>query len=142
MTPPADIEGVLRAITGWDVLVFLLWMGAVGVGLKWVLPIVRGVVSLLGKLHDIVDDWHGTPEVRDGAGNIIRKAKAGVLARLDSIEYEVKPNHGGSAHDAVMQSNTETREMVADMIAMFAEFRAEYARDLRHNHPDYRPGAD
>lgn len=124
---PPQIEAWLRALTAWDVLAYLLWIGVLVAGLRWIAPVLRRVRTLIDKLHDIADDWHGTPEVKDGAGVTLEEAKPGVIARLNAIEYEVRPNHGGSAHDAIM---AKLDEVAASLEAFKEESTADRA-DLR-----------
>ena len=133
------LQDWLEALTAWDVVGVLIGAGAILGGLRWMAPGIRKANAGLDALHTMAQRWHGTPEERDASGAVIRPAEPGILARLDRIEYEVKPNHGGSAHDAVMRSVDELRTMVADLAGDFGAFLRQYNQDLAHTHPGYRP---
>lgn len=134
-----QLQDWLDAFTFLDIVLFLTALGGLVAGVRWIAPAVRKVNSGLDMLHAILERWNGVPEQKDAAGYIIRKAEPGVLARLEKIEHEVTPNHGGSAHDAVMRSMAELRELVVDLASEFGTFKRDYARDLHYNHPTYRP---
>lgn len=157
MTPPlpVDAQTILRAIQGsWEVVYFLIWVGVVGFGLKWLRPGFLRLLALIERLHDVIDAVHGTPEERDGSGAITRQAEPGmrtqfatITERLDGIAHEVKPNSGTSAHDAVMKGQKEIRAMVADALRHLAEVDGKVSRldhdvrQLEADHPDYPPKA-
>lgn len=128
MTP--EIEAWLRDLTAWDVLGALLWVGVIVAGLRYLVPLITRVRGLVDKLHDVADDWHGTPEVRDGSGAVLRDAQPGVIARLDAIEYQVKPNHGGSAHDSLMRKLDELGQKLEKHQAESTKDRADLRRRL------------
>ena len=60
----------------------------IGVTVRWILKRLKG-------LDDFLEDWRGT-EARPGA-----PAREGVLARIDRIDAELRPNHGSSLRDSV-----------------------------------------
>lgn len=104
----------LEAITLLDVVGLVAIVAA---SVTFIVRVGRPVVSLVSSVHDFIEDWRGTPEEQDGSGRVIQQAQPGVLARLDRIEHEVTPNHGGSAHDQLMKAITE----LADEFRAFAD---------------------
>lgn len=81
------------------IIVLLIILGVV-IAIVKVSPFIRKTVHFMNKLI-------GMP------------GEPGVLERLDKIEkqsaeaaYHSKPNHGGSAHDAVMKEITELRRNI------------------------------
>lgn len=59
------------------------------------IAVVVKVFSLIKRMHNWLDDWAGEP-ARPGVD-----ARPGVMARLASIEAQLRPNGGTSARDAV-----------------------------------------
>lgn len=148
---PTQLEW-LRAINLWDFLALTIAVGGVAAGLRWLKPGLLRLLAVIDRVHDVLDDWHGRPEQLDASGAVVRPAEPGILVRLKAVEYNVKPNSGGSAHDGLVRrlevnaaSLTEVRGLVAGLIEAHAaqdERLAALARDyheaLEHNHPDYR----
>ncbi len=114
----------LAAITLLDVVGVVAIVVAV---VTFLVKIGRPIIRLTRSVHEFTEDWHGTPEERDGSGRVIQDARPGVLARLESIEHEVTPNHGGSAHDQLMAAITALAEE-------FRGFRDESIADRRGLH--------
>ena len=170
MTPP-------QLATLGEVVAFLVGLGAIVAGLKWLVPIVRGfivgVARLTRGIADFLDSWHGVPEQRDASGSLVRGARPGVLHRLETyddriegmtdglaainsklaqhedliadVQHHVKPNSGTSAYDQMMKQLRATdesvdtlRELMVGTIQELTEFRRDYDRALRVNHPGYR----
>ena len=170
MTPP-------QLATLGEVVAFLIGLGVVVAGLKWLVPIVRGLVGgavrFIRGVADFLDSWHGVPEQRDASGSLVRGARPGVLHRLETsddriegmtdglaainsklaqhedliadVQHHVKPNSGTSAYDQMMRQLRTTdesvgtlRELMVGTIQELTEFRRDYDRALRVNHPDYR----
>lgn len=73
----------------------IIELGAVATALIAIVVVVRRIMVPLGKLHDFLDDWFGTP-ARPGV-----PPRLGVMARLDAIEHELHPNSSMSMRDAV-----------------------------------------
>ncbi len=135
------LQGWLGAVSIADVLVSLVWIGGILVGLRWLKPVAEGIRA-------IAEDWTGRP-ARFGVPAVpgVMERLASMAAAVDQhtgaiedIRHQVTPNTGTSAHDAVMRSMAELREMVADLAADFGVFKRDYVRDLHHNHPGYHPG--
>ena len=64
---------------------------------------------------------------------------------IADVQHHVKPNSGTSAYDQLMkeiramgESVVTLRELTVGTIQELAEFRRDYDRALRANHPDYR----
>lgn len=107
-------EDVLAAVTLLDVITIVAIISAFS---AFLVKVGRPIVRFTRAIHDFIEDWRGTPEERDGSGRVVQQAQPGVLARLDRIEHEVTPNHGGSAHDQLMKAITE----LADEFRAFAD---------------------
>ena len=141
---PGDaLQDWLDAVSALDVLAGLAWIGGILVALRWLRPIAE-------RIRSIAEDWTGTPArpgvpATPGVMERLGEVKATVDAHTVSIEeirHQVTPNTGSSAHDALMRNVDELRELVVGLIGELGEFRGEYARDLRANHPTYRPHRD
>lgn len=78
-----------------SILTDIIEIGAVGAGLTFLFVVFRRVLGLLSKVHDVLDDWNGTP-ARPGVPE-----KPGVMVRLEAIEHELHPNSQLSMRDAV-----------------------------------------
>lgn len=155
-------------------------LGAVGVvaaalwGVRMLAKMSAKVRPWLEWLDRFRDGWDGTPEVRDASGAIVRHAVKGVPAQLDEhaeaiaeIRYNVKANHGKSAHDdltrkldantdrldsliesneadraKLLEANKEIREQLVEMGRDLRRLQRQYSRDLRANHPHYSPPDD
>ena len=185
MTPP-------EPASFGEVVAFLVGLGVIVAGLRWLVPIVRGlvrtVVAFTRAQVAFLESWHGTPIRHDASGAVVEEAHPGIMARLlgydgkiegmtvglaavrdgqddhgaklaevlervaahdaqiAQIAYETKPNGGGSAHDKLtrqLAANANSLEalrgMVAGTLQELGEFRGEYERALRTNHPGYDP---
>ncbi|MFF4989618.1 hypothetical protein ACFY19_20665 [Streptosporangium saharense] len=66
------------------------------------------VVKLLGvikRVHNALDDWQGEA-ARPGV-----PARLGVMARLEAIEAQLKPNGGSSTRDVVNRVEASVRQI-------------------------------
>jgi hypothetical protein len=84
--------------TGTSLDPVILWSTATvaiagGASLIW--KFLGGLRRIIKRVDQFIDDWNGTEE-RPG-----HPPKPGVMARLEWIEHELKPNSGGSLRDAV-----------------------------------------
>ena len=116
---PSTANEWLAAVSAFDVVALVAIASAF---VTFLVKVGRPIVKLSRAVHDFIDDWRGTPEVRDGSGRVIQEAEPGVLARLTTIEHEVKPNHGSSAHDQLMKA-------IIDLKAEFRTFADESSTD-------------
>lgn len=135
----------LRAINLWDILALTIAIGGIVAGLRWLKPGFLRLLAAIDRVHDVLDDWHGRPEQRDASGAVVRPAEPGIVARLQAVEYNVKPNGGHSAHDDLVrrldanaESLAEMRELVADLMEAHGELARDYRQALQHNHPEYQ----
>lgn len=92
---PPEVQAFLDGITLANILSWLLAIGVVLAGLKWVRPFLKKVI-------DFIDDVTGEP-ARPGVA-----ARPGLMERLGTVEtvlaqvkHEVLPNTGTSARDAI-----------------------------------------
>lgn len=60
---------------------------------------VRAVWRVCHSLGRFLDDWHGRPDLK----------QLGAMARLEAIEYELRPNSGRSLRDRVDLIERHTR---------------------------------
>lgn len=88
----------------------ILTVGIIVAGLGGLWGIVKWIYPVMAKLSDFLDDWRGEPPRPDGM------QRPGVLERLKrvedgqqqvaalafSIDHNVRPNSGSSAHDQLM----------------------------------------
>ena len=126
MTPPG--WEWLDVLTAWDVIAWIIGGGVVIAGVRWLRPVLVG-------LKNFLEDWRGEPQ-RPG-----RDAVPGVMAQLEAhaeaiadIRKQVKPNHGTSAHDALVRRFDDLQGLVAGALAEIGESRREAAeRDKDHS---------
>ena len=97
----------LETMTVVQIVGWLIALGGVVAGLRWLKPIADA-------LHNLVLDWGGEP-ARDGV-----PARLGVMARLDALSreiaavkadtksaaYNTAPNGGESSHDKIIKMLT------------------------------------
>ena len=164
MNPPelAIIGEAVAALIGLGVVVAgLRWVVPIIRG-AW-----RGIVGVVRGVRDFLDSWHGRPPTYDAHGTLVDPGHPGVLGRLlgydtaiagmttglaaireelveqakalADVQHQVKPNSGSSAYDALVRRLDGNREMLVDAMAELGEFRRDYERALRINHPDYDP---
>jgi hypothetical protein len=72
-----------------------------GAALLW--KFLGGIRRIIKRVDEFIDDWNGTEE-RPG-----HPARPGVMARLEWIEHELKPNSGKSLRDSVDRIERELR---------------------------------
>lgn len=83
------ISAVLAAVT------------AIGMAVRWILKRLKG-------LDDFLEDWRGEPE-RPGV-----PARLGVLARIERLDAELRPNHGSSLRDSVDRIEAQLADHIND----------------------------
>lgn len=112
---PDWVPDWLAALTIADVAGFLVVMGALmGAIVKIGLPIWKALMSL----HDVIDTWRGTPEVRDASGAVTQQAQAGIDARLERMER---------SHDRLMGKVDHLTEMLTDSLANQGDLQGRLA---------------
>ncbi|MCD0446448.1 hypothetical protein LO763_22795 [Glycomyces sp. A-F 0318] len=74
---------------------------AIGMTLRWVVKRLKG-------FDDFLEDWHGQPP-RPGV-----PARLGVLARLERLDAQVHPNHGGSLRDVADRIERQLTDHIND----------------------------
>ncbi len=132
------IEDILAAISVADAMAVVAGVGAIWAAVKWVKPV-------LTSMGDFFRDWSGEDarpgvEHRPGVMEQLSELRTDVdmaktLAR-DAAEsaadasYHSKPNHGGSAYDALMrrvdgleQANAKTVQVVEDALGEHARIQ-------------------
>jgi hypothetical protein len=112
-----------------DVLIVCGALGTMSTGVA----VVFAVVKFLKKMGNFVDDWNGEPD-RPGV-----PGRPGVMKRLESIESEVRTNHGSSLKDAVNRIDTnlnELREDFSDHVKIQADYN-DLRDELRDKLPDH-----
>ena len=120
----ADIAGVAVAVTA-----FALFLHKIG----------KPLAKVAQWAHDFLEDWRGKPEERDASGRLVEPARPGVLARLESIEHEVTPNHGTSAHDKITGKVDHLTALVSEALSEIGDSRREAReRDEAHSGRLYR----
>ena len=106
------MPGWLEALTVGQVIGWLVALGVLAGGLRWLRPIADGI-------HQFLTDWAGEP-ARPGV-----PARLGVVAQLGHLREELErvqqdaasaafntqTNHGSSSHDAVMREIREIRRV-------------------------------
>lgn len=154
--PPGTEEVLARLdplLLAAQIVALLILAGVFVKALSWLVPVVRGVRSAVGKAHNVLDAFLGTPEERDEGGFITRPAQPGVMSRLEKIEYHIKSNGGHSAYDQhtkKLDANTQLLQELREIVYQVAmrqstqsndlqDLREDYRRALEHNHPDYIP---
>lgn len=83
------------------IAVWALALVTIGGGITLIWRVARGIRRILRRFDEVLDDWNGRPE-RPG-----HMALPGVMARLDRIEHELRPNSGTSLRDAVHRIERE-----------------------------------
>lgn len=130
---------ILDAVTIGDIIGLLAGIGAIWATIKWVRPFVRGAL-------DVFDAWNGRPArpgfeaipgVMEQLSNLRDDVEIAKTLAHDAAEsaadasYHSKPNHGGSAYDAVIRrlddleaSNTKTVQVVKAALTEHAALQA------------------
>lgn len=83
---PPEVQAFLESVSVWTLA---MW----GVGIVVVVGLIKKVWPLLRRLGDFLDDVAGEP-ARPGV-----PARAGLMERVQRIEYELFPNSGKSMRD-------------------------------------------
>ena len=115
------MPGWLEALTVGQVLGWLVALGVLAGGLRWIHPIMTGI-------HGFLSDWKGEParpgvEARPGVLAQIGELRCdleGVKADVEQIKadaasaaFNSQPNHGGSSHDELVREIREVRGKLA-----------------------------
>ena len=109
------MPGWLEALTVGQVIGWLVALGVLAGGLRWLRPIADGI-------HQFLTDWAGEP-ARPGV-----PARLGVMAQLGHLREELErvqqdaasaafntqSNHGSSSHDALLREMRDTRQEMRD----------------------------
>ena len=85
---PPEVQAFFEGVSVWTLA---MW----GVGIVVVVGLIKKVWPLLRKLGDFLDDVAGEP-ARPGV-----PARAGLMERVQRIEYELFPNSGKSMRDQI-----------------------------------------
>ena len=85
---PPEVQAFFEGVSLWTLA---MW----GVGIVMVWGLIKKVWPLLRKLGDFLDDVAGEP-ARPGV-----PARAGLMERVQRIEYELFPNSGKSMRDQI-----------------------------------------
>lgn len=83
---PPEVQAFFEGVSVWTLA---MW----GVGIVVVVGLIKKVWPLLRRLGDFLDDVAGEP-ARPGV-----PARAGLMERVQRIEYELFPNSGKSMRD-------------------------------------------
>jgi len=83
---PPEVQAFLESVSVWTLA---MWV----VGIVVVVGLIKKVWPLLRKMGDFLDDVAGEP-ARPGV-----PARAGLMERVQRIEYELFPNSGKSMRD-------------------------------------------
>lgn len=94
-------------IPSWisDVITVAPWLGAFFVAVFFGVKFWKIVAPVFREIRNFLDDWKGEPD-RPGV-----KGRAGVMARLGSIEHELHPNSGLSMRDAINRTEQQGKDM-------------------------------
>ena len=110
MTPP-------QLATLGEVVAFLVGLGVIVAGLKWLVPIVRGawrgIVGVVRGVRDFLDSWHGRPPTYDAHGTLVDPGHPGVLGRLLGYDTAIAGMTTGLA--AIREELVEHAEAIADV---------------------------
>ena len=85
---PPEVQAFLESVSVWTLA---MWV----VGIVVVVGLIKKVWPLLRKMGDFLDDVAGEP-ARPGV-----PARAGLMERVQRIEYELFPNSGKSMRDQI-----------------------------------------
>ena len=88
-----------------DVFAVAPWLGAFLIAAFFALKLWKAVAPVFRAARDFLEDWKGEPD-RPGV-----KGRAGVMARLGSIEHELHPNSGLSMRDAINRTEKQSKEL-------------------------------
>lgn len=75
--------------------------------------------TILGSLHQIIEDWNGVPERRDASGQLIAHGRPGVMARLETLRAQVQNSHDSNLRDDLdkaIKGNAETKQILTEHI--------------------------
>lgn len=123
--------------------------------------LIRKAWPVVGRVKDFFDDWYGEParpgvEARPGIREALtrlstdqRKLREGqekLAAQVAAVDFNVKPNHGSSAHDQQARRIEAVGDGLRDLRSDVGELRVEVAKalgaagwlmgELVANHPD------
>ena len=110
MTPP-------ELASFGEVVAFLVGLGVIVAGLKWLVPIVRGavgaVVDFARRISAFLESWHGRPPSYDAHGTLIDPGHPGVLGRLLGYDEAIEGMRTGLA--AIREEMAAHAEALADV---------------------------
>lgn len=96
---------------------FLIGLGVIVAGLRWIVPIVRGavgaVVDFARRISAFLESWHGRPPSYDAHGTLIDPGHPGVLGRLLGYDEAIEGMRTGLA--AIRTEMVEQAKALADV---------------------------
>ena len=148
---PAQAVGVLLGVLA------AVWVG--GTVLKLVRKLRAATKPIVDGVKRMLEDWQGVPadplRGHDAVPGVMERLKhnADAIETVDAkvresrtvldehtraiadIRHQVGPNGGTSAHDSIMESVGQLRELVTELMAEHAAFKASAANAIAELHP-------
>ena len=110
-----------------DLITVAPWLGAFFVAAFFGIKLWRCVAPVFRMFREFLEDWKGEPD-RPGV-----KGRAGVMARLGSIEHELHPNSGLSMRDAINRTEKQGKDMGEKLDAHMASCPAPQTTTINVN---------